>query len=410
MTRPVALMLNHHPYALLDGAGHRTVPVDEIDLHLVTHTFGGVDGFDPRVFPQVTVLNIFDEQRMGEICRWTIEEYGVQHVIAVHELEMTRAARLRSEYGLGGMTPETTRLFRDKVAMKEAVSAAGAARVPRFVALDTAADLDGLPWSGRTVVKDRQGVGASAVHVVDEPRAARSLPALLPLEPGRWEAEEFVAGTMYHCDAVVRAGRVGLSSVSRYLSVPGAYEAGGMLGSLLLDEDDPLRHRISGLNTRVLSALGLRDGVTHLEVFHTPADDLVFCEIAARPGGGAIDRVIRLAHGVDIFEVAVRMQCGLPVDLPPQGRRTAAYGFVGFYPAEGALRCVDRRDFVALGVVDHIRRASAGLGGAVRNASDFEDVYVLRADDHAQLLERAEEVRSARRPRSPELPPPRRPS
>jgi hypothetical protein len=398
MTLPAVLMLNHHPYTLLDG-DRRTVPVDEVELHLVTHTFGGVDGFDPKLFPRVSVLNIYDERRVEEICRWTIREYGIQRVVAVHELEMLRAARLRSEFGLPGMTPQTTVLFRDKVAMKEAVSAAGAARVPRFAVLEQPSDLDGLSWSGRTVVKDRYGLGASDVHVIDDLPAAGALVRDLPREPGRWQVEEFVTGDMYHCDAVVRGHRVLLSSVSRYLSTPGDYAPGGMLGSLLLDEHDHLRHRIVRLNERVLSALRLQDGVTHLEVFHTPEDDLVFCEVAARPGGGAIDRVIRHAYGVDIFEAAVRLQCGLPMEVPAGGRRGGAYGFVGFYPGGGVLPEIPR-GLSAVGVVDHVHHAPADAGG-VRHAADFQDVYTIRAADHAELLERAEAIRSVYRGLSP---------
>ncbi|MEK8104302.1 hypothetical protein NKG94_02535 [Micromonospora sp. M12] len=48
-----------------------------------------------------------------------------------------------------------------------------------------------------------------------------------------------------------------------------------------------LTERIEEFNRRVVAALGLRDGVGHLEVFVGDDGAITFCEIAARPAAPA---------------------------------------------------------------------------------------------------------------------------
>jgi len=55
-----------------------------------------------------------------------------------------------------------------------------------------------------------------------------------------------------------------------------------------------------------IAALGLTDGMTHMEWFQRPDGSLVIGEIAQRPPGANISTMTGLAHGVDVFRSWVR--------------------------------------------------------------------------------------------------------
>lgn len=388
-------MISRHPYGSLMQGGRCLAPTDEVDIHFVTHARGGADGLDPSLFRNVTVCDSLGFEEVRNVCGWLVREYAAERIVAVHEKVMLLAAELRTEYGLPGLDADTARLFRDKVRMKQAVLDAGAARVPAFAPLRDPADLAALDWStGRKVVKSCFGAGSQDVHVVDTRAQAEALVRGLDLSHDAWEVEEFVEGPMYHCDAVVQDGGVRFAAVSEYLSKPGDFTPGGIGGSVLLHPDEPLHRRVLELNEKVLRALGLEEGVTHLEVFHTAEDELVFCEVAARPGGGGIDRIIEHSYGINILEASLRLQSGLDIDPPAPRDRHDIWAVLGFYPGDAPSAGIARDRFAEFGIAEHVRAGRAGDGtGGVRHCTDYQDKYVLRGADRAELDARVAAIR-----------------
>jgi hypothetical protein len=398
--RPV-LILNSRPHRWLYRDDRCLVPLAEVAPHLVTHNYGGVGGLTATDFPDTAICDLREAAHVARLAEWLIREHGIRHVVAPNERFVLLAAELRTRHGLPGLSAGTARLFRDKVAMKAAVAAAGV-RVPRFVPVDRRDDLAGIDWSRPQVLKSRFGVGSMEVHVVTSAAdAERTWDAIDP-PPGAYQVEEFVAGAMYHCDAVVRHGTVVFSSVARYLAHPGDYAADHFGGTMLVPPG-PLPERIRAVNARALAALGLRDGVTHLELFHTPADELVFCEVAARPAGGGVERLIRHGHGVDIVESAIRLECGLdPFTGPPAPvAPDEVWGCVGIFP-NGSATPVDPGLLARLGVVEHVLSTTAGDGhGRPQHCSDFADLHLLRAPDEAAFHANVVALRSAYRAARP---------
>lgn len=395
--RQPTLIINRQPHRWLYRGERCLLPLDRIDPHLVTHTDGGVDGLQPRSFPNTHVCRLDTDDQWRFTCEWVIQAQGIQRIVAPNERFILLAAELRTSFGIPGMQLNTATLFRDKVAMKTAARAAGV-KVPDFVPLDFADQLDGVDWSkGRKIIKRRNMVGAMDVHTVATLADARRLWHELDATPGRYEIETFIQGAMYHCDAVVKDSQVIFASVSRYLSRPGDYCAGGKGGSMLVLDGD-LRARILQLNARTIGGLGLRDGVTHLEAFHTPSDDLVFCEVAARPGGAGIDRINDRCYGINLIECALRIEAGLNIPKPTARRAdNEVWGCVGFYPGGPPPANISDGQLSAFGVVEHEHNSHAGGGrGAPRQSADYVDLYVLSAKGEASFAARVDALSAAR--------------
>ena len=271
--------------------------------------------------PDSADLNVYDQafDRIRELVEGLAAEFGPPAgIVGLYEHTTLPAARLREHFGLRGTGVRTATLCRDKVPMKQAVAAAGVP-VPRFLAVgpDTGrSELEAFAHRapGRIVLKPRSQAASRGVHILDDAAALLELAAKGGLEAG-YEAEEFIAGSIYHIDGVVRDGTMRWFCASRYLDTCFDFQHGNAPLAAVTTDDPALVARIRAFTTTVLETLGLRDSVIHLELFHTPDDELVFLEIGNRFGGAGICWHQRTVFGVDLAREAVLACLGRPSEV-----------------------------------------------------------------------------------------------
>ena len=268
-------------------------------------------------FTRLEVLDRFDHdvvvKRGLDLCL----EYGVTHVVAHHEADVDAAAQIREQRGLAGAWTADVLPFRDKALMKQLAMAAGVEVAPHAVARDAGgvrafAAEHGLP----VVLKDRAGYNAIGLRIVRDDAA---LDEALSDVDGEVLVEQFVPGRMCHVDGLVVGGRTVLAWPSQYQYDLASYgsDAGARI-DLTLDADDPLTSRLLELTERTRTALTvpgtrLTDHGFHAEIFHTPDDRLVLCEMASRPAGAKIREVFEAVFGLNLGEYVTRAQLGLPL-------------------------------------------------------------------------------------------------
>ena len=126
--------------------------------------------------------------------------------------------------------------------------------------------------------------------------------------------ERLVEGRECHFDGIVEAGTVRLFALCRYRQNLLAIRTGSLFGSLVVDrESEPeLWTAARELCQRALTALNLRTGPFHLEVFDT-GRGLVFGECAARIGGAFTAQMIRHKYGFDLFTETARQLAHRPL-------------------------------------------------------------------------------------------------
>jgi len=396
MRQPLLIISRNSHQTLFDGP-RCLVPLVELEPHLVTNPWL-VEGVDSRDFRHTTVCDFALDDRVEKTCDWIIKTNGIKGIVALHEKMVVMAARLRTAHGLPGLQLDAAMLFRDKVRMKSAVRAHGVT-VPDFRVLDSEADLAAVDWSrGRQVIKPRLGLGSQQAYVVDSPATAREVWHNIGAPAGEYEIEQFIAGDMFHVDGIVQHGQILHASVGRYHARPGAFAPGAMAGSYLLP-DGELARRIVDVHARVVAGLRLESGVTHLEVFHTPEDELVFCEIAARPGGGGIDRMILRRYGVHLREAAIRIEAGLPVPFARPSNpapEQAVWGRVGIYPNRREPVGLTPQERDELGAVEHEHYPDAGGKDRLpRHSTDYADRFILSAASPADFVAKATGLKAA---------------
>lgn len=285
-------------------------------------------------------------------------------VVALTERAVVPAAELRRHLGLEGDSPEAARRVTDKAEMKRAIAAAGLACAP-FVELSGEVDGEqlvaelGLPL----VLKARVGSGGRENLIIHH---RRELPARVP---DGWMAEAFVAGTEMSFEALVQDGQPVFTNPTEYFKVRWASIAPAALPKATLGA-------LRRLNTRALQALGVRQGMTHLELFLTDRGP-VFSELAARPPGGHLTEIIELAWGFDPWQALLRIALGERPRLPRSPRQVAGAWLL--HPGPGVLRRVTGSEAVrGLAGVERLQlRAKPGSRLGVRQGSGQEVGHLL---------------------------------
>ena len=256
------------------------------------------------------VPSIMDEDDViARVHAW-LRGREVDQVLANWEPLVITAAKLRERFGIPGMSVDTVRGFRDKQLMKERVAAAGL-RVPRARRVRTADEAraaiaeTGVP----AIIKPISGAGSADTYKIESMAdLERVLPALRHVTEA--SCEEFITGDEYTYDAVCVGGAPVYENVIRY--VPNALEMRSQewVSPIMLSVRDLSQPHVQPglvLGRQVMKALGMGDGIVHMEWFRTPSGEAVFGEIACRPGGACVVDTINYTSDLDLFREWARV-------------------------------------------------------------------------------------------------------
>jgi biotin carboxylase len=142
---------------------------------------------------------------------------------------------------------------------------------------------------------------------------------------GSSQIETFVPGQMFHVDGLVIAGRIAFIHPSRYLNDCLSHRRNDWVASLPLSTQDAAYERLVEATRSVLAQLPTPVHTAfHAELWITPDDRVVFCEIASRIGGGMIRPTVRYCFGIDIHKEWLYAECGLPSAVRQAEYRPAA--------------------------------------------------------------------------------------
>lgn len=289
------------------------------------------------------------EQMAAVAADLRLERIAIDAIASPTEATQYAAGLFADWLDLDSTSSELIARTRDKRLMKVLAEAAGV-DTPRWTSVPDlgrgthGADViaaTGLPL----VLKPANGWGATSTYRVDDEQALQRLLDDYPLDSelrsGHLIAEEFIAGTELHVDAVWHEGEPQLLCVSRYFKpLLTLWTDGGVNGSYVLPrpEHEELYKRIEDLHARLNQAFGITSGATHLELFREAGTDrLVLTEIASRPGGGNIAEMIGAYCGVDLRAAWARELAGGRVDSMPDMTNRAYVAMLNLAPATAGV-------------------------------------------------------------------------
>lgn len=289
-----------------------------------------------------------DQAALSAAVRSAFDPWEVAGVTTTSEFYLEAAAALAAELDLPGNSPEAVRRCRDKSETRRVLTDAGLPQ-PVSVPVRRAADVadavarTGLPCVVKPVA-DSASTGVllceSAEEVVEHVTVllARTHNVRMQPQPPVVLVEELVHGAEYSVETVVVDGRHHVVGITRKELSPGSVfvELRHAFPAAL---DDTTAREVERVVTAALAATGIRHGVCHTELRLADAGPTVI-EINARPAGGMIPELIRLAGGPDLLEQQLRAAVDLPLTAGDPRTTTAGIAFITS-PSEGEVRTVD---------------------------------------------------------------------
>lgn len=311
---------------------------------------------------------------------------------ALEELQVP-LGQVRAELGIPGMTGEVAKNFRDKAQMKEVLQAHGLpcarhTRVQRADQVWAFANEVGYPM----IVKPTSGSGSrNTFRVESEEQMKGVLDLGAPSAQAEMMLEEFVTGREYSFDSVFRNGRLQWFSCCHYFPRPlEVIENAWMQWCVIIprEADHPQYHDIRQVAEQSLRALGMDDGLSHMEWFRRPDGTLAISEVGARPPGAQFVTLISYAHDVDFYAAWARLMA-LGEFTPPT--RPYAAG-AAFLRAQGQGKKIE-----AIRGLDEVREQLGDLAVEVKlppegakPATGYEgDGYVIVRHPETEVVEQA---------------------
>lgn len=276
------------------------------------------------------------------------EKYKFDSIVAPAEDDVLRAAKLRDYLKIQGQGYKSALVFRDKLLMKDTVK--NVVKVPKYAVLDSPLDLlDFINKNGFPVVaKPARSRGAYGVYVLKNNIDVQNFLKISQLFNSSYqsfyEIEEFIEGTMYQLDGLVKDGKIIAMWPSKFVGNCVDFLKGKIFECRLLSATDLLIPRFKYFAEKVIAAMPTPNTAFHLEVFHTNNDEIVFCEIASRAGGPRLREIWLDGFNIDIGTTFIRMQAGLETPGEPTGNPMNPKSICGFMmiPSQsGTLQSLD---------------------------------------------------------------------
>ena len=352
-------------------------------------------GEDRALFGDVvTVRDGLDTRQLVEAARLLEKRYGALHrLIGILEPLQVQLAEVRQELGIAGTSPVTADLFRDKARMKDELRRHGLP-CARHTLVRTWADAEafvrevGFPL----VVKPPAGMGSKStwrVANIDELRAALGALHASPERPAL--AEEFLHGREFSFETITIDGIVQFQSATRYYPTPlEVMEQPWIQWVVVLPKniDGPDYADARALGVRVVTALGLETGMTHMEWFRRDDGSIAIGEIAARPPGANIVRLNSFAHDTDMYRAWARAVIDSAFDGPYERKYAVGCAFLRG-GGRGRVRAVHGVAAANERVGRVVVEAKLPTVGAFKSDSYEGDGYVIVRDPDTEVVKQA---------------------
>ncbi|GAA2966955.1 ATP-grasp domain-containing protein [Kitasatospora cinereorecta] len=272
-----------------------------------------------------------DAEALAQAGRALADRHQLAGVATWTEWYLTQTARLARRLGLPTNSPEVMEAARNKATARtlfarHGVPSGSSMTARTLLEAALAAETIGYP----IVLKPAARAASIGVIRVEELPACfefASAGARDGIESTHVLVEEFLDGPEVSVECVTYRGHTTAVAVTRKtLGDPPFFEE----VAHSVDAADPLLAQVAPVAAAAVKALGITDGVQHVEMRLVNGRPRLV-EVNARLGGDMIGHLVRLATGVDLPRAAADVACGLAPDLTSTRSRAAAIRLI--YPA-----------------------------------------------------------------------------
>ncbi|AJC55033.1 ATP-grasp domain-containing protein [Streptomyces sp. 769] len=268
-----------------------------------------------------------DAQALAEAGQALAERHDLAGVATWTEWYLVQTARLARRLGLPSNSPEVMEAARNKATARtlfarHGVPSASSMTARSLLEAALAAETIGYPIVLKPAAS-AGSIGVIRVNRAEELRAAFEFAAAAArdgIESTQVLVEEYLHGPEISVECVTHRGHTTAVAVTRkILGAPPYFEE----VAHSIDAADPLLDQVAPIATAAIKALGITDGVQHVEMRLVNGRPRLI-EVNARIGGDMIGHLTRIATGVDLARAAADAACDQAPDLTPTRSGAAA--------------------------------------------------------------------------------------
>ncbi|MFF7026933.1 ATP-grasp domain-containing protein [Streptomyces albidoflavus] len=236
------------------------------------------------------------------------------------ESHVLGAALAQDHFGLPGPSLQAAVISRNKALQRGRFAAHGIGQPAYRLTDDLASTAEWAATHFPVVVKPLSSAGSVGVELVADADAFEAAAHRRATE-GPLLVEKALDGPEYSWEALVRDGEVWFANLTAKETTgpPHFVEVTHRTAPPLPDRDARL---VAELGRSVLTAIGMRTGIVHLEFRLTDTGPAVM-EVAVRTPGDFLMELCSLTYDTDWFELVVRLATGM--DLPPAPESPTRY-------------------------------------------------------------------------------------
>ena len=161
------------------------------------------------------------------------------------------------------------------------------------------------PW----LLKPRAEAGAMGIKRIDNSEALWRKLDELGDQQSYFLLEQFVAGAVYHVDAIVQKGKVVFATAHQYMQPPiDVAHDGGVFVTRTMPRQAKESKALIKLHNKLILALGMERGVGHTEFIKGADGEFYFLETAARVGGANIEQLVEASSGINLWGEWARLE------------------------------------------------------------------------------------------------------
>ena len=248
---------------------------------------------------------------------------SVDRILGTLEQLQVPLGALSDELRVTGLGAEAALNFRDKARMKTVLEKAGLPCARHRLATHPE---DAFAFAHEVgyplVLKPPAGAGARATYRCDDEKTlGECVSAMRPSPQQPVLVEEFMTGEEHSFDSVVLGGKIVWYSVNNYYPSPIEVLRHPWIQWCVVSPREVEKPRYAAIRETAgpaLAALGLENGLSHMEWFLRPDGRIAISEVGARPPGAQFATLISYAHDFDLYREWAKLMLFDRFDPPPR--------------------------------------------------------------------------------------------
>lgn len=298
-------------------------------------------------FTQIYEVKIDNKEYLTEldfsscclVMRDIVNLYGKEvFVTTFNEDNVMLCGQIKNRFSLYGCLDFNAQRFRDKALMKSLIRMSGIS-LPKDRILELSnINLDSYEILKQElkddfIVKPQDAAGAFGFfHIRTKANFKNFLDFAILHEYQEYIAEEYIDLPLYHADVLVYDSNIEYCFYGRYNLPLAKFQEGKNIGSVVFEPVDSLNGKLSLFISHTVKALGVKNGLMHIEFFLDEAIGVpIFLEAAMRPGGAKIITMHTKTYEINLVDQYILQNCCDFVSMPALKERKR-YAFWLYVP------------------------------------------------------------------------------